>query len=61
HLRSHSLKGSCLTIGAEILADVAKKIENIARHNGSIEEIKSLSELLAPAFREFCREAEKYR
>ena len=61
HLQAHSLRGMCLTIGAEVLADFAKKIEHIAHHNGSIEEIKSLSELLAPAFREFCEEAGKYQ
>ncbi len=55
--QSHSMQGMCLTLGAEILADVAQKIEDIAGHNGSIEEIKSLSALSEPAFREFCREA----
>jgi len=61
YLRSHSLKGSCLTIGANVLADVARKIEDAARHKGSIEDIRLLAEALEPAFREFFREAGKYR
>jgi PAS domain S-box-containing protein len=60
-LQAHSIKGMCLNIGADVLADFAKKIENIARHRGSIEEIKSLSVFSEPAFREFCKEIEKYR
>jgi len=58
-LQAHSLKGMCITLGADILADIAHKIENIACDNGSIEEIKSLSASLEPAFREFCGEAGK--
>jgi PAS domain S-box-containing protein len=58
--QSHSMKGMCLTIGAEILADLIKKIENIVHHNGSIEDIKSLFALSEPAFREFYMEAGKY-
>ncbi|HAO22586.1 MAG TPA: hybrid sensor histidine kinase/response regulator [Desulfobacteraceae bacterium] len=59
--QSHSMQGSYLTLGAEILADFAQKIEYIARHNGSIEEIIVLSASLEPAFRAFCEEAGKYR
>ncbi len=60
-LQAHSLKGMCITIGAEVLADIAQKIEDIARHNGSIEEIIALSASLEPAFREFCEEAGEYQ
>ncbi|MBF0412562.1 MAG: transporter substrate-binding domain-containing protein [Desulfamplus sp.] len=57
YLQSHKLKGMCLSIGADILADFAKQIEYIARHNGSIEEIESFFVFLEPAFKEFCEEA----
>jgi len=59
YLRSHCMKGMSLTIGAEVLADFAKKIEVIAHNSGSIEEINLLYASLEHAFRDFCREAGK--
>jgi len=46
-------------MGADVLADFAKRIEEISSQNGSIEEIELLSAYLEPAFREFCEEAGK--
>ncbi|OQX00184.1 MAG: hypothetical protein BWK80_62165 [Desulfobacteraceae bacterium IS3] len=60
YLRSHCMKGMSLTMGADVLADFAKRIEEISSQNGSIEEIELLSAYLEPAFREFCEEAGKY-
>ena len=61
YLRSHCMKGMGLNMGADVLADFAKRIEDIAHHNGSIEEIELLSAYLEPAFREFCEEVKKCR
>ena len=58
YLRSHCMKGMSLSMGAEVLADFAKKIEEISRQNGSIEEIERLSACLEPAFRDFCKKAQ---
>ncbi|MBF0467892.1 MAG: response regulator [Desulfamplus sp.] len=58
--QAHALKGSSLTIGACHLSEIAKKIEQIARNNGSIEQIQTLYNSLEPAFKAFCKEVEKY-
>jgi len=58
--QSHSIKGMCLNIGADVFAEQAEKIEHIACNNGKIEEIKFLHASLEPAFKDFCREAGKY-
>jgi|GEM_PF-549983 PAS domain S-box-containing protein len=60
YFQSHLMKGMSLNIGADVMADFAKRIEETARHKGEIEEIKSLAASLEPAFRDFCREARKY-
>ncbi|MBF0376509.1 MAG: response regulator [Desulfamplus sp.] len=59
--QAHAIKGTCLTMGACRLAELAKKIEQIARNNGDIDEVKSLYLCLEPAFKEFCQEAKSYQ
>ncbi len=54
--QAHAIKGTCLTIGACRLSDIAKKIEQTARSGGSIECIKKLYDYLDPAFKDFCEE-----
>ncbi|MBF0258744.1 MAG: response regulator [Desulfamplus sp.] len=58
--QAHALKGSSLTIGACHISEIAKKIEQTARNNGSIEQIQTLYTSLEPAFKAFCTEVEKY-
>ncbi|MBF0572520.1 MAG: Hpt domain-containing protein, partial [Desulfamplus sp.] len=59
--QAHAIKGTCLTIGACRLSELAKKIEALARNNGDIDEIKGLYLYLEPAFKEFCEEAKNYQ
>ncbi|MBF0302751.1 MAG: response regulator [Desulfamplus sp.] len=58
--QAHAIKGTCLTIGACRISETAKQIEQSARNNGSIEDIRTMYASLEPAFKEFCEEVKKH-
>ncbi|MBF0303300.1 MAG: PAS domain S-box protein [Desulfamplus sp.] len=59
HSSSHSLKGIAMNIGAGVISELSKIIEQKSRDLENIPEIEKLFSSLESAFRDFCDEVEQ--